>query len=237
MSFPPEFLAAGVILIFGIIIYLMILSSRRQQNEQEYQLRQLGFEPLETSPPELERRVEELYQTSRSREIDLWSVYHRRDLDGDQYLFNAADTREESSELGSEVFGLISNQLALPRFSLITVPAFDRSSLIGGLMDKLLDSVMAYAEKHLGLRRIEFPDQPEMDDLVIVFGRDPDAVRDMLDRVGTAALRNTDLPVQIAGSGDFLTVDFSTASSLNQAGQGLATSYQIFTQISRNFME
>ena len=237
MSFPPELLALGILLIFGLIIYFMIRASRREKLEQENQLRGIGFSPLESPPAELERRVEELYQTSGEREVRLWSVYHRRELDQDLYLFDAADTRGEGSELGSEVFGLISNRLALPRFSLITLPDFDRASLIGGLMDKLLEKVMSYAEGHLRLQRIELPDRPELDDKVILFGRDPSALREMLDRVGLYTLTSAEMPIQIAGSGDFITVDFSTSTSPNQPGQDLVSRYQFFVQITRAFME
>jgi hypothetical protein len=237
MSFPPELLALGILFIFGLLVYFMIRASRRYKLEQDNQLQGLGFIPLESPPPELERRVEELYQTSRDREVKLWQVYHRRELDQDLYLFDAVDTRGEDSELGSEVFGLISDRLALPRFSLVTLPNFNRASLIGGLMDKLMDKVMSFAEGYLQLQRIEFPDRPDLDDQVILFGRDPVAVREMLDRVGLYTLKSAELPIQIAGSGDFITVDFSTSTSLNQPGQDLVSRYQTFIQITRAFME
>jgi hypothetical protein len=237
MSFPPELLALGVVLIFGLILFFVIRTSRRQQLEQENQLQGLGFTALESPPPELERRVGEIYQTKGEREIHLWRVYHRQELDQDLYLFDAADTGGDSSELGSEIFGLISTRLALPRFSLVTLPDFDRDSLVGSLMDKLLDKVMSFAEGYLQLERIEFPDRPDLDDQVILFGRDPFAVREMIERVGIYSLRSSKLPLQIAGSGDFITVDFSTSSSPDQSDQDLASRYQTFVQITRNFME
>lgn len=237
MSFPPELLALGVLFLFGTIVFLMIRASRRERNEQVNQLSQLGFEPLENAPPELERRVKELHQTDKDQEIKLWQVYHRREFDRDLYLFDVADTRGEGSELSSEVFGIISNRFALPRFSLVTLPDFDQAGLIGNLMDKLLEKIMSYAERRLQLQRIEFPDRPELDDQMILFGRNPPAVREMLDRIGHQILRSSQLPVQIAGSGDFLTVDFSTSSSFNQLGEDLASRYQTFIQISRAFME
>jgi len=237
MSFPPELLALGLLFIFGTIIFLIIRISRRQKVDQDNQLHQLGFRALESPPLELERRVEELCRPGGDQEVTLRQVYHRRELDQDLYLFDAADIHGENSELGSEIFGLISSQLALPRFSLVTLPDFDRESLIGGLMDKLLDKAMSYAEKHLQLQRIEFPNRPELDDKVVLFGQDPVAVREMLDRVGLSAFRTDDLPVQIDGRGDFLTADFSTGKSLNQPGQDLASRYQTFIQIARRFME
>jgi hypothetical protein len=236
MSFPAELLAVGIILLFGLILFLVIRSSRRQLLESDTQLRQLGFNPLESPPPELERRVAELYQTRAEREIKLWRVYHRRELDRDLYLFDAEDSNGEGSEVGSAVFGMISHNLALPRFSLVTLPGFDRDSLFGGLMDRLLDNVMNFAEGYLQLERIEFPDRPELDDQVMLFGRNPEAVRAMLDRVGLYSLIRDKLSLQIAGSGDFITVDFSTPSNPDQQGHDLPTRYQTFVEISRRFM-
>jgi hypothetical protein len=119
----------------------------------------------------------------------------------------------------------------------MTLPEFDRSSLLGNLMDKVLDKVMSYAEGYLGLQQVEFSDRPDLDDQVILFGQDPDAVREMLDRVGLRSIQSTELPIQIAGSSDFLTVDFSTSANLNQPSQDLASRYQTFVQITRAFME
>ena len=97
MSFPPELLALGILFIFGTIIFLLIRTSRRQKTDQDNQLYQLGFRALESAPPELERRVEELYRPGGDQEVTLWRVYHRRELDQDLYLFDAADTHGESS--------------------------------------------------------------------------------------------------------------------------------------------
>jgi hypothetical protein len=236
MSFPAELLAVGVILLFGLILFLVIRTSRRQQLAFDHQLQQLGFQALETPPPELERRVAELYQTRAEREIELWRVYHRRELDQDLYVFDAVDISGDSSDVGSAVFGMISRNLALPRFSMVTMPDFDRDSLIGGLMDKILDKVLDYAEGYLQLERIEFPDRPELDDQIMLFGRNPAAVREILDRVGLYSLTREKMSLQIAGSGDFITVDFTMPSSADLPDQGLVSRYQTFVEISRKFM-
>ena len=237
MSFPPQLLALGVILLFGLALYLAIRTSRRHQSEADHQLQQLGFHPLESSPPELERRVEELYQTKGEREIDIWRVYHRHELDEDLFLFDAVDTRGDGSEMGSGVFGMISPNLALPRFSLVTMPGFNRDSLIGGLMDKLLDKVMDYAEGYLQLERVDLTDHPDQDDQVVLFGRSPTAVREMLDRVGLYSLLRNSIPLQIAGSGEFITVDISMSNNPNQPEENLVSRYQTCVEITRRFMK
>lgn len=237
MSIPPALLALGILLIFGIIVVLMIRTSQREKLDQENQLRQLGFTPLQTAPPELKRRLEDLYDPSGEREIQVWQVHQRRELDQDLYVFDAVETRGDDSEIGTEMFAVISSQLALPRFSLITLPNFDRDSLFGRLMEKLLDKVMSFAEGRLQLERVELPHRPGQDDRMVVFGQDPDAVREMLDRVRIQNIRTGDLPVQIGGIGDLVTVDFSSDSDINQIGHDLASRYQTFIEISRRFME
>jgi hypothetical protein len=235
MSIPPSLLALGILFIFGMIVVLMIRTSRREKLEQENQLHQLGFTPLQTAPIELERRLGDLYDPSGEREIRVWQVYHRRELEQDLYLFDVGDTRGETSEIGTGIFGLISPQLALPRFSLITLPDFNRDSLIGSLMDKLLAKVMSFAEDRLQLQQIEFPDRPNRTEQLIAFGQDPEAVRQTLDRAGLTRNQIAGPPLQIAGIGDLLTVDFSSDSNFDQAGQGLASRYQTFVEISRRF--
>ena len=237
MSLSPELLALGVLFLFGLIILLMFRASRREKRELNNQLSQLGFEELDAPPPELEWRLSDLYDPSGKREIQIWRVYHRRELDQDLYLFDSGDASGDGSEIGTEVFGMISNQLALPRFSLITLPEFDRNSLIGGLMDKLLEKVMTFAEGHLQLQRIEFPGRPDLNDQLVVFGQDPAAVKATLDKAGMTQVRRGGMLLQIAGSGDLLTVDFSTDSTINQQGQDLASRYQTFIEISRRFMD
>lgn len=236
MSLSPQLLAFGMLFIFGLIILVVARASRREKLELDNQLKQLGFEALASVPTGLERRLADLYDPSGKKDIKVRRVYHRRDYDQELYLFDSVDSSGDGSEIGTEVFGVISSQLALPRFSLITLPDFDRNSLVGGLINKLLEKVMSFAEGHLQLERVEFPGRPDLDDRLVAFGQDPTVVKEMLDRVGMTRIQNAGM-LQIAGSGDLLTVDFSTDSNFNQAGQDLASRYQSFIEISRRFRD
>lgn len=236
MAFAPVLLITGFLLAFAAIVYFAFRSSRKYQTEKEQQLRTLGFTAPDSAPTRLQARVETLYLNQEGAELALENVYHRQELDQEIYLFNLYNTKGEGTELGEEIFGMISSQLALPNFSLITIPDFDRDSLIGGLMDKMLDKVMVFAQKRLGLQLVEFPDRPEYQDRFAVFGRDPHAVRDFLRDNRLVSLRNDPLPLQIAGSGDFLTVDFSMSGSYGDERQDLISQYNKFREISRIFM-
>ncbi len=236
MSVAPGVLVLGFILIFAAILYFAVTSSRKHQAEKNQQLLTLGFQAPESAPSQLQSRVEDLYLSQENAELALNDVYYRRELEQDLYIFTLYNTKREGTELGEEIFGMISSQLALPHFSLTTLPDFDRSSLMGGLMDKMLDKVMLMAQKHLGLGLVEFPQRPEYQDRFAVFGRDPSAVRDFLRDQRLAALEDETLPLQISGNGDFLTVDFSLSGTYGDEAQDLIAQYNKFREICRIFM-
>ncbi|MEJ2447340.1 MAG: hypothetical protein P8Y37_05285 [Anaerolineales bacterium] len=237
MSLIPALLVLSFLLVFAAIVFFAFRSSHRYQAELDQQIQTLGFQAPESTPTRLQSRVEDLYLNQKEGELALENVYYRKELDQDLYIFNLYNTQGEGSELGQDIFGMISSQLALPHFSLITIPDFDHDSLIGSLMDKMLDKVMDLAQNHLGLERVEFPDQPDYQDRFAVFSRYPAAAMDFLIENRLSSLRNESLPLQIAGSSDFLTVDFSISSAASNNNQDLIAQYNKFRDISRIFME
>jgi hypothetical protein len=237
MSLTPALLALLVILVFVSIVVLMIKASRKIVAEKTHLALSLGFEQPPELPLQLATRVEELYRRKDGQAVYIDGVYHKSELNQELFIFDVRGSAGNDSEMGSEVFGVISRELALPRFSLITMPGFSREGLLGGLMDKLLDKVLELAEKYQGLSRIEFPDRPDFDEQVIVFGRDEYAVRELLRGVHLGTLAAGQSPFHIAGSGDFLTVDFSLPSSSSSSENDLISHYQQFTQIYRVFLK
>jgi hypothetical protein len=237
MAFGPELLAVGVILIFGGMVFLMIRASRKELQKKNRQTQQLGFTALEEAPSNLEYRVEELFKLYEKQQLEVRELYHRRELDSDVYLFDLVNTQGDDSEVGSEIFGMISPQLALPRFSLITIPEFDREGMVGSLMYSLLEKVMAVAEKRQGLQRIHLRDQPQMDKEFVIFGRDEFTLQKLISRLDLRSFQMGSLPLQIAGSGDFLTVDFTLSSSFAKSEGDLNQQYEHFRRIARQFKE
>jgi len=237
MSFLPVLLALGVILIFATIVFLAIRASRNMTAEKVHLARTLGFEIAPTLPINLANRAEELFQIREDQAITLENVFSRRELDQEFFIFDLHDSSEDDSAVGKDVFGVISRELALPRFSLTTLPGFNSEGLLGGLMEKLLDKILALAGKYQGLSRIEFPDQPEIGDQLIVFGRDEFAVRELLRGIHLDTLITNQSPIHIAGNGDFLTVDFSIPYPSSSTESDLISQYQQFTQIVRTFMK
>ena len=153
------------------------------------------------------------------------------------YLFDLLDTTSEDSWRGTDVFGVISRNLALPRFSLITMPSTNREGMLGNLMGKILDKVFTWAANFQRLSRVEFPDQPEFDDRFVVFGRAEYAVRTLFSGSVASGLYNNKLPLQLAGSGDFLTVETAHTTPPKDQNQDLRDLYQICLDLVRLFEE
>ncbi|MGB2964433.1 MAG: hypothetical protein WBB69_10660 [Anaerolineales bacterium] len=235
MNMRPELLVLGVILIFAGIVLTMIRETRKARVNKTLRAQKLGFEPLELTPLDFLSRIEDLYQNERNKTLEIRGLFHRKDLERDYYLFDLVDTDDEDTWLGTEMFGVISRNLALPRFSLTTIPAFDRQKTIGSLMDKMLDKVMDLAAKYQDLNRIEFPENPGLDEKIVVFGRDEIAVGNLLSGISLNFFTRSKTPLQLYGSGDCLIVDGSfTVTSKNQE-MNLENLFQLMKDLVRAF--
>lgn len=236
MMIRPELLALLVILVFAVIFLLVFRAGRRMVFEKKHLLLTLGYELVTTRPSRLISRAESLYERSEPQSIQIDQVYSKQNGDQEFYIFDVRDNNKDDGQLGSNVFGLISGELALPRFSLTTLPGFSNDTLLGGIMESLLNKVLSYAEKYRGLRRIELPDLPDFDERVVLFGKDELAVNDLMKRVDLRAITRIETPVHISGMDDFLTVDFTEMGPLNEQKHDLIDQHGEFTRIARNFM-
>jgi hypothetical protein len=235
MNFKPELLALLIILAFGVILYLVIRMSRKSAAEKSHQIQTLGFEELSDLPSRLASRAEDTFKRQDQKAIYIDGIFSKKEADRELFIFNISDSNDEDNEMGTEVFGMISSELSLPRFSLTTLPGFINDSLLGGIMDALLDKVLALAEKYQGMIRIEFPDKPGFDNQAVVFGSEETAVRELLRGIHLSTIQPGQAPIHIAGCGDFLTVDFSLPSSYSSDENDLISQYQQFIQITRSF--
>ena len=102
-------------------------------------------------------------------------------------------------------------------------------------MEGLLDKVLSFSEGYLQMSRIEFPNKPDFDQQVIVFGKDEAAVRKLMDRIHLDSILRIKSPVHIAGLDDFLTVDFSQLSSYSSEDSDLISQHREFSQILDTF--
>ena len=236
MRFQPELLALLVILVFAALLFLMIRGARKQAAEKTHQAITLGYEEVTSRPTQLINRVEALYKRGNNQGIRIDQLYSKKDWEEEYFIFDVSDANEEDNELGTEVFGVISSDFRLPHFSITTLPGFTSDSFIGGMMNGLLDKVLSsVSEKYLGMKRIEFPNRPKLDDQLIVFGKDEAAVRELMDRIHLDSILRIKSPVHIAGLDDFLTVDFSQMASYSSTESDLISQHREFSQILDTF--
>jgi len=235
MRFQPELVALLVIIAFAALLLLAIRSSRQQAAEKEHQALSLGFEEVTSRPSQLINRVESVYKRGESQTVQIDQIFTKRDWDQEFFIFDISDSNQDDGELGSEVFGLISNQLELPHFSLTTLPGFDSSTILGGLMEGLLNKVISGAGKYHGLERIELPDRPDLAGQAIIFGKDPESVKELMKRIDIKYILDLQTPVHISGVNDFIAVDFSQMSSFKDEDHDLIAQHEKFTRILRNF--
>lgn len=235
MRFQPELIALLIILAFVVLLLLVIRASRKQTALKTHQALTLGYEEVTSRPSQLISRVEALYQRGNNQGIQIDQVYSKKDWEEEFFIFDVSDTNQDDNQLGSEVFGVISSDIALPKFSLTTLPGFASGTLFGGIMEGLLDKVLSFSEGYLQMSRIEFPNRPEFDQQVIVFGKDELPVRELMDRIHLDTIISIKSPVHIAGLDDFLTVDFSQMASYSSPDSDLIAQHREFNQILDTF--
>jgi hypothetical protein len=233
MTLSPAALALLVILVFLGLLLLAIRQTRISREESARRAGRLGFEGPFEAPSELIQRAEEIYLSQGNPTIEVRNVYQRKEFEGSLYIFDVIGTDDEDTTLGKEVMGVISSRLALPRFSLTTIPAFARGGGIGAFMDKMMDKVMDLAAKSQDLSRFEYREKPGFDERFIVFGRDQDAVRRLIDRISWDALDRGKILLNIQGGGDFLTVDSGLDITTQDKEKHLDELYRVTTELAR----
>jgi hypothetical protein len=224
-----------VLLIAVSALYIAIRGLRIRKADQTRQAHRLGFEELASCPANLLDRAENLYQGGENRGVTIRRVFSRQEPGKQFFIFDASSSRGDSSPIGSEIFGVISSQLTLPRFSLTTLPTLGPNSFFSDMVENLMDQVLTHAEGYLGMKSIDLPAGSDLSSRVILLGENQGAVQALLDRTNLRFLLRNPNPIHIAGSGDFLTVDFSMNSSLNTSKSDLQTQYRLFLEVFNTF--
>lgn len=213
----PAVLALGVVLVFILILGFALLASRNSNQQKTNRALELGFEPLEAPPDSLVSRVENLHRRRESQKLKITRVYRQRDLNHQMYLFDLEDTQSDDSSIGSEILGVISRDLALPHFTLISFPEINNNGFLGQMMDSLLNRFFDWAGKFQKLERVEFPTYPDFDQRFVIYARDKYSVQNLFSGQAGSFLLTCPISLALTGSGDFLTAEANSA--LNQQKQ------------------
>ncbi len=174
----------------------------------------LGFKPLEKAPPPLVEGIQRLHPQTSPQALSIENIYHRRDFEGEYYLFDLDDTSdEESAWQNADVIGIISPQLALPRFYLITLPPINEERWLGRLMDRMLDKVFDWAAAHQELTRVTYPNKYGFDDRYALFVEDENTAQSVFTDQHLSSLAGIKTPFQIIAAGNMMTVSRSYPTS------------------------
>lgn len=104
-------------------------------------------------------------------------------------------------------------------------------------MSKIFAKFFDWVGKYQELTRVEFPDQPGFDEKFVVFRGDKYALRNLFSGTIARDLSRSMTPFQLAGSGNFLAIDYSSISSLKSQESILRTQYQEFLNLVQTFEE
>ena len=201
-SFNLPAVAFMVVIILGVLAAVVgsLVRATRHNQARAQRLQQAGFTPLAVPPPELVERITRLYQGSFRPGLQVSNVFQKNIVDGQAVFFDIHDASDSDSTWAeNEVLGIISPDLDLPQWLLQPRPA---GMQISGAAGKLLDWVM----NKTGFRRVELTEQPQLDQLFIVFARDEAAVRQYFTPQRADQLASLPRAYQIQAAGDMFAI-------------------------------
>ena len=226
-------IAAGLV---GIIALSLILIRRSTENKREKQRKKaasLGFRPLESPPLQLETKINQLRQQDGGNRLQLREVYHRAGFDQDLYLVDVKDVSDDQGAwFGPETLVVLSPNLALPRFALMSLPEMEQYPAVDDLARPMLEKVFQWAARALGLQRITFPSIPDFDTQYAVFGENEHAVRQLFTNSLTSYLLGLEVPVVLEGDSDLFAITLSYTNPRDRADH-LQTLYRETQDLSR----
>jgi hypothetical protein len=220
VDFIPILIVILVVALFVFILRSSARSRREKLAAQQKRASALGFRPLKQAPPELTARINQLRLSSQGRQLRLEQVYHRADFDQDFYLVDVVDGGDDQGDwLGPETLVVISPNLALPRFTLVSLPQINEGGIAAEYAGKLLDSAFSWMAGTLGMERIKISSSAGFENRYVVFGRSQAAVQHLFSPSLTDYLMGVNLPLTVEGEGDLFAAGLSYTSSRERENQ------------------
>ena len=205
MNFIPWLLVLGVFLLFGLILYFLIASSRKHKERKSQIARTLGFSPIEPDMA-LTALISKLYSHENfSREYELHNVSQKITVNGKMLLFDLVDTSgEDDSYRADQALAVFSDHLDLPRF--VVFPKADIDGVAANLANKVLQWVLSKFGTPL-----DFSHVPEFERRYVVVSPDPDDTRRFLDDIRLNGLAQARMLNLYAGGSAFALSQFDPA--------------------------
>lgn len=206
----------GVLLVFGLMLAFIIRSERKGRGTKLQISQSLGFTPMSEPPPELIRKINQLYQNIRGNrdepeevKYELQNVSHKRLADSEMFIFDLINTSgDDDSYTEVQAVAMISHHLSLP--NCVIFPKAD----INGPLTNLGNQVLGWVVSKFG-NPVEFPQFPEFEQRYLVSSPDPDGTRQFLDDSKLRRLAKTRL------LGIHAREDMFTLSHINMSAMSL----------------
>ncbi|MDZ7843393.1 MAG: hypothetical protein U5K99_01100 [Anaerolineales bacterium] len=228
-------IVVGAALLLVLIVVLTVKGRQKKQEASAKRARSLGFQLLEEVPIQLQERMEKLVSRGSGKRLELRSVYQQRGFDQDFYLVDVKEHGDDQvSWMGPETMVVISSRLALPRFTVISLPETGEGGVVEGLAEKMLDQVMQWLGKTRGLNQVVFPDQPEFQRRFGLLARNEQSVRHFFSRHLTQYLIQMNQAMGIEAEGDFFAVSL-TSPGEKPDGDPLQDLYRTARDLARAF--
>lgn len=208
----PILVVLGFFIIFGLVIYGMVSSSKKERQEKVDTARSLGFLPF-TPDAALTDQIVSLYRSGeKSGRYELHNVYYRYTSDGECYLFDLESrSGDDTSYPEKQAVAVFSKRLSLPGFSL--VPRADVPGPFANLANQAVTWLMARFEQP-----VDCSTHPGFDQRYLLSSPDPSGAREFFTPALLDHLAQTRL-YTVKGARDgflFSTLDFQSKVPLRE---------------------
>jgi hypothetical protein len=207
MDNPSLFIFLGFLLIFVAVVYLLIVSNRRNRDKKRQIAQSLGFTPIEPDAV-LTMCISQLYQRGETTQThELRNVLRKVLPDGEMILFDLVETSgNDDSYPEQQAVAVISHYLNLPPFMIF--PKADTDGVVTNLANKVLEWFISKVGTPL-----EFPEVPEFQERYLLTSSDEASTRRFLNESILRRLAQTRLLVIHAGGDVFSLSHFDTSGN------------------------
>jgi hypothetical protein len=191
--------------LFGLAVFYMIRSERKDAQVKRSIIDSLGFRPVEVTPELTQRfvdfheRIRDKWIREKHREYELRNVARKLLPDYEVIIFDLIDHGgNDTSYIETQAVAVISPHLELPAFSLF--PKVNVEGVTASLGNKLITWIVKNAGSP-----VPFPDFPEFEKRYLVNSNVPYETEEFLNETRLRRLAKTSM-MSISASGDMFTV-------------------------------
>jgi len=198
MDFISLLVLLGFLVLFGVMIYVVIYSSRKNAENMRQAAQPVGFAPFQPDAL-LTEKISSLYRRpGAASRHELRNLSRKRLPDGEMYLFDLVDTSgEDNSWLENQAVAIISPALNLPPFSFF--PKSDQKYALSGLANQVIEWGLAKMGSPVAL-----PEFPAFTARYVVNSAEPETTRRFIDEPIARYFSHTQM-YSIHASGDVFT--------------------------------